>query len=42
MKVSGIDGTVIEIGIRSTRIRLQGRTVTIPNNQFTNEAKCNC
>ena len=37
VKVSGIDGTVIEIGIRSTRIRtLQGRTVTIPNNQFTN------
>ena len=37
VKVSGIDGTVIEIGIRSTRIiTLQGRTVTIPNNQFTN------
>ena len=37
VKVSGIDGTVIEIGIRSTRIKtLQGRTVTIPNNQFTN------
>lgn len=37
VKVSGIDGTVTEIGIRSTRIRtLQGRTVTIPNNQFTN------
>ena len=37
VKVSGIDGTVIEIGIRSTRIStLEGRTVTIPNNQFTN------
>ncbi len=37
VKVSGIDGNVIEIGIRSTRIRtLEGRTVTIPNNQFTN------
>lgn len=37
VKVSGIDGSVIEIGIRSTRIRtLEGRTVTIPNNQFTN------
>ena len=37
VKVSGIDGTVTEIGIRSTRIKtLQGRTVTIPNNQFTN------
>ena len=37
VKVSGIDGTVSEIGIRSTRlITLEGRTVTIPNNQFTN------
>jgi len=37
VKVSGIDGTVIEIGIRTTRINtLEGRTVTIPNNQFTN------
>jgi len=37
VKVSGIDGTVIEIGIRTTRIKtLEGRTVTIPNNQFTN------
>ena len=37
VKISGIDGFVIEIGIRSTRIKtLEGRTVTIPNNQFTN------
>ncbi|HIO58909.1 MAG TPA: mechanosensitive ion channel family protein [Flavobacteriales bacterium] len=36
IKVSGIDGTVLEIGIRSTRIiTLEGRTVTIPNHQFT-------
>lgn len=34
--VSGIDGTVQEIGIRSTRIKtLAGRMVTIPNNKFT-------
>lgn len=33
--VSGIDGTVEEIGIRSTRIRtLAGRQVTIPNSRF--------
>lgn len=37
IKINGIDGTVSEIGIRSTRItNLDGRTVTIPNNQFTN------
>jgi MscS family membrane protein len=37
VKISGIDGTVVEIGIRSTRIStLEGRLVTIPNNQFTN------
>ena len=35
--VDGIDGTVQEIGIRSSRlITLQGRMVTIPNNSFTN------
>ena len=33
--ISGIDGTVSEIGIRSTRIRkLDGREVTIPNSRF--------
>lgn len=37
IKINGIDGAVAEIGIRSTRITtLEGRTVTIPNNQFTN------
>jgi len=34
--IDGIDGTVEEIGIRSTRIRkLDGRLVTIPNSKFT-------
>jgi len=34
--VDGVDGTVEEIGIRSTRIRkLNGRLVTIPNSKFT-------
>jgi len=33
--ISGIDGTVSEIGIRSTRItKLDGRQVTIPNSRF--------
>jgi MscS family membrane protein len=33
--ISGIDGTVSEIGIRSTRLRkLDGREVTIPNSRF--------
>ena len=33
--ISGIDGTVAEIGIRSTRLRkLDGREVTIPNSRF--------
>ena len=36
IKVNGIDGTVLEIGIRSTRIKtLENRLVTIPNHQFT-------
>jgi MscS family membrane protein len=34
--ISGTDGTVKEIGIRSTRIQtLQGRQVTVPNHKFT-------
>lgn len=38
IKVNGIDGTVQEIGIRSTRIKtLENRLVTIPNNQFTDQ-----
>ncbi len=35
IKISDIDGTVVEIGLRSTRIKtLEGRIVTIPNAQF--------
>ena len=38
IKVNGIDGTVQEIGIRSTRIQtLENRLVTIPNHQFTDQ-----
>lgn len=34
--IEGIDGTVEEIGIRSTKIRtLAGRVVTVPNSKFT-------
>ena len=33
--VNGVDGTVEEIGIRSTRIRtLDGRIITVPNSKF--------
>ncbi|MGB0805114.1 MAG: mechanosensitive ion channel family protein [Salibacteraceae bacterium] len=36
IKISGFDGTVVEIGLRSTRLRtLENRIVTIPNSQFT-------
>lgn len=39
VKVAGFDGTVEEIGIRSTRIRtLEGRRVTIPNSKFADSA----
>jgi MscS family membrane protein len=35
IKVNGIDGTVVEIGLRSTRIKtLERRIVTIPNAKF--------
>ena len=35
IKVAGFDGTVDEIGVRSTRIRtLEGRLVTIPNSKI--------
>jgi len=35
VKVAGYDGTIKEIGVRSTRlITLEGRTVTIPNSKF--------
>jgi MscS family membrane protein len=37
--VNGHDGFVEEVGIRSTRIRtLQGRQITIPNGQFSDNA----
>jgi len=36
VKIDGYDGTIIEIGIRSTRLKtLAGRIVTIPNSTFT-------
>lgn len=36
IKLGGFDGTVTEIGIRSTRLKtLAGRVVTIPNAKFT-------
>lgn len=36
IKVIGLDGTVEEIGIRSTRLRtLEGRLITIPNGMFS-------
>jgi len=39
VKVAGFDGTVKEIGIRSTRLEtLEGRIVTIPNSKFTSSA----
>ena len=35
IKISGYEGTVTDIGVRSTRLRtLEGRTVTIPNMKF--------
>ncbi len=42
VQVNGIDGIVQEIGTRSTRIKtLEGRIVTIPNSQFTDNAVIN-
>jgi MscS family membrane protein len=36
IRLSGYDGTVIDVGIRSTRVRtLDGPVVVIPNNKFT-------
>jgi len=35
IKVAGYDGTVLEIGVRSTKLQtLEGRVVTIPNSKF--------
>ena len=39
IQIDGIDGTVVEIGVRSTRIKtLAGRIVTMPNNTFASSA----
>lgn len=36
IRISGFDGIISEIGLRSTRLKtLEGRTVTIPNSTFT-------
>jgi MscS family membrane protein len=36
IKVNGFDGTITEVGLRTSRMRtLEGRLVTIPNSQFT-------
>ena len=36
IKIGGFDGTITEVGIRTSRMRtLEGRLVTIPNSQFT-------
>ena len=42
IKIGGHDGTVQEVGLRSTRIRtLEGRIVTIPNCEFTDNSVIN-
>ena len=39
IQIGGIDGTVKEIGIRSTRVQtLAGRIVTVPNSKFSDDA----
>lgn len=39
IKINGMDGFVEEIGVRSTRLRtLEGRLITIPNGQFSDNA----
>lgn len=39
VKVEGYDGTIVEIGTRSTRLKtLEGRIVTLPNSKFTDQA----
>jgi len=36
VKINGFDGTITEIGVRSTRLKtLENRIVTIPNSKFT-------
>ena len=42
IQIQGYDGTVEEVGLRSTRIRtLEGRIVTIPNSTFTDNSVVN-
>ncbi len=42
IQIQGYDGTVEEVGLRSTRIRtLEGRVVTIPNSTFTDNSVVN-
>lgn len=42
ININGMDGTVEEIGVRSTRLRtLEGRLITIPNAQFSDNAVVN-
>ena len=39
IKINGFDGTIKEVGVRSTRlVTLEGRTVTLPNKVFTGGA----
>lgn len=38
IKINGFDGTITEVGLRTSRMRtLEGRLVTIPNSQFTGD-----
>ncbi len=42
IQIDGFDGTVEEVGLRSTRLRtLEGRIVTIPNSRFTDNSVTN-
>jgi len=42
IQITGHDGTVEEVGLRSTRVRnLEGRVVTIPNSQFSDNSVIN-
>ncbi len=42
IQVSGYDGSVEEVGLRSTRVRtLEGRLVVIPNSQFSDNSVIN-
>lgn len=42
IQIDGFDGTVEEVGLRSTRLRtLEGRIVTIPNCRFTDNSVTN-